>query len=367
MSHEIRTPLNGVIGMASALKKTPLSADQSEMLSVISSAGSHLLDLLTDVLQLAKIEAGENECPYEALDPDTLVKECAALLETDAAAKNLTLSCNTNCKTNEGLMGNTKRIRQVLVNLTSNAIKFTDQGSISIYAELAEPTPNTTELRVRVQDTGRGVPDSQKEQIFDRFNQGEHTEDLHLGGIGLGLAISSAICRVHGGNLKVEDTPGGGATFTASFVLKKGTNNAVTFETLSSDYTLPKPTSMIRILVAEDNVMNQRVLKALFREQPVELVIVSDGEQALQKLSEESFDSALIDVRMPIMGGMECVRRYRDVENGEKRLPIVSCSANVMTEQIEAYDAAGFDWHLPKPIDDHAVDKYMSWLSKNQR
>jgi len=129
---------------------------------------------------------------------------------------------------------------------------------------------------------------------------------------------------------------------------------------------IPPSGSSLRVLVAEDNEMNQRVLKALFRDEPVELVIVSNGEEALQKLSEEVFDSALIDVRMPVMGGLECVRRYRAIEKEGQRLPIVSCSANVMSDQIESYDEAGFDWHLPKPIDDAGVARFLSWLDQHR-
>jgi len=313
MSHEIRTPLNGVIGMASALRKTPLSEDQEDMLSVISTAGSHLLELLTDILELAKVEAEDNSFDFEVIDPASLVRESVALFDAKAAEKFLILSCETPEDLGQSLSANAKRIRQVLNNLMSNAIKFTDDGSILVNAELVKgDDPAVTQLRVQVKDTGRGVPDAQKDQIFGRFDQGDHTEDLHLGGIGLGLAISRAICRAHGGDLHVKDTPGGGATFVASFV------------------------------------------------------IVSNGEEALQKLSEETFDSALIDVRMPVMGGLECVRRYREVEAEGQRLPIVSCSANVMSDQIESYDEAGFDWHLPKPIDDTAITRYLSWLDQHQ-
>jgi len=367
MSHEIRTPLNGVIGMASALGKTELSEDQEDMVSVISSAGSHLLDLLTDILELAKIEAEEESIQYEAIDPVALVRGAVALFDAKAAEKYLILSCETPDVADGSLSANAKRIRQVLNNLMSNAIKFTDDGSIMVHAELLESEePGTSILRVQVKDTGRGVPDAQKGQIFGRFDQGDHTEDLHLGGIGLGLAISKAICRTHGGDLHVEDTPGGGATFVASFTLRNDTARETVAEKQSLGVAIPPSGSSLRVLVAEDNEMNQRVLKALFRDEPVELVIVSNGEEALQKLSEEVFDSALIDVRMPVMGGLECVRRYRAIEKEGQRLPIVSCSANVMSDQIESYDEAGFDWHLPKPIDDAGVARFLSWLDQHR-
>jgi len=339
MSHEIRTPLNGVIGMASALGKTPLSGDQEEMLSIISSAGSHLLDLLTDILELAKIEAEESHIQFEKLDPVAIVRGSGALFDAKAAEKSLILSCETICDFDGLLTGNAKRIRQVLANLMSNAIKFTDDGSILVYAELSDSTElDAIELRVQVKDTGRGVPDAQKDQIFGRFDQGDHTEDLHLGGMGLGLTISKTICRQHGGDLIVKDTPGGGATFIASFMLRREAGQVTTSEAQNSDITLPQARSVIRVLVAEDNEMNQRVLMALFRDEPVELVITSNGQEALERLAQETFDGALIDVRMPVMGGIECVRLYRETENGSKRLPIASCSANAMTDQIASYD-----------------------------
>jgi len=337
------------------------------MLDVISSAGSHLLDLLTDILELAKIEAEESALEFKKVDPVSLVRGAVALFDAKAAEKGLILSCETPRKLDGSLTGNAKRIRQVLNNLMSNAIKFTDDGSILVYAKLIEgQEAGTTNLQVEVKDTGRGVPDTQKEHIFGRFDQGDHTEDLHLGGIGLGLAISKAICRTHGGDLNIKDTPGGGATFVASFILRNEAGDEALAPTQIADGLPTKAAPTIRVLVAEDNVMNQRVLKALFRDEAVELVIVSNGEEALQKLSEESFDSALIDVRMPGMGGLECVRRYREGETNGHRLPIVSCSANVMSDQIEAYDEAGFDWHLPKPIDDVAITRYLNWLNQHQ-
>ena len=365
MSHEIRTPLNGVIGMASALRKTELSDDQSEMLEIVSSAGSHLLDLLTDILELAKVEAEETLLELETINPVALVRQSVSLFDAKAEEKNLILACETECAFDGVLRGNAKRIRQVLANLMSNAIKFTDDGSILIHAQLITGVDSeSTQLRVQIKDTGRGVPDELKEQIFGRFDQGDHTEDLHRGGMGLGLAISQTICRQHGGDLIVKDTPRGGATFIASFALATEAGSAPVSPVKSSESTAPKSKRLARLLVAEDNVMNQRVLKALFRDEPAELSFVSNGQEALEKLKTESFDCALIDVRMPVMGGVECVRLFREHEKDGVRLPIVSCSANVMTDQIASYDEAGFDWHLPKPIDDEAVDRFLEWLSE---
>ena len=368
MSHEIRTPLNGILGMASALKHTSLAAKQQYMLGVISNAGEHLLSLLSDILDTAKIESGEVEERHDIVDPVTLVGDVVALFDQKAKEENLDLSLETALVDGEYIEANAKSIRQVVMNLVANAIKFTDDGSVRVRADLvAAGTDDSLELRIVVADTGSGVPDEQKDRIFCRFNQGDHTADKHAGGIGLGLSISKMICEFHGGDLVVEDTPGGGATFIASFAVCPG-------DIAKPDVAPENPCAIsavhdktLKILIAEDNVVNQRVFEALIGTASVDLDFVLNGEEALSKIANTSYDGAFIDVSMPVMDGMEFVQRHRQGETEGVRLPLVACTANVMPAQIESYAKAGFDRHLPKPLDFDGVAASLEWIRQQKR
>ena len=367
MSHEIRTPLNGILGMASALKQTPLADDQREMLDVISNAGTHLLSLIGDILDVAKIESGEVDMAYEVFDPAVLLQNTVALFETKATQKSLDFSLDTGRSAGIAIDANAKSVRQVVMNLVANAIKFTDHGAVRIRAEVIDlDIPGSSELRISVADTGPGVPDAQKDSIFCRFNQGDHTADKHAGGIGLGLSISKMICEFHGGDLDVEDTPGGGATFIARFAIStvgvqepEGVAEVAVEKSARQDGTL-------KILIAEDNVMNQRVFEALIAGAPVDLDFVLNGQEALNKLAENAYDGAFIDVSMPVMDGMEFVQRHRERETDGTRLPLIACTANVMLAQIQSYAKAGFDRHLPKPLDFDGVSESLDWIRQQR-
>lgn len=357
MSHELRTPLNGVIGMASALDQTPLSDAQREMLATVSSAGNHLLNLVDDVLDVAKIESGSVDIKPSPFHAGELVSEVCSMIRPNAEDKGLRLLMDVAISVDRSLCGDLKRIRQVVVNLVSNAVKFTDQGTITVRADL-----DGTYLSVSVTDTGPGVPDDQKHRIFERFSRGSHTVALERGGIGLGLAISKTICTLHGGDLIVSDAPGGGSVFAATFM--------VDVEQTTADASKTTPTVVadvqpLRLLFAEDNPMNQKVAEAIFSIFPVTTFFVGNGQDALNILERDDFDAALIDINMPDMSGIECVRALRksELENGRKRLPTIAFTANVMAEQIAEYIDNGFDRHLAKPIAVETVGECIQWIT----
>ena len=367
MSHEIRTPLNGILGMASALKHTPLAAKQGDMLDVISNAGEHLLSLLSDILDIAKIESGEIVEEHDVIDPAILVGEVVALFDQKATERNLDLSLDTTPTNGAWIEGNAKSIRQVVMNLIANAIKFTDEGSVKVRVDVvAAAAPDARELRVFVSDTGPGVPDEQKELVFCRFSQGDHTAEKHAGGIGLGLSISRTICELHGGNLVVDDVPGGGATFIASFAVSR-----VAVSESKPAPSLPCEISMgqdmtLKILIAEDNLINQRVFEALVGGASVDLDFVVNGEEALSRIADTAYDGAFIDVSMPVMDGVEFARVQRGRESTGARLPLIACTANVMLAQIESYVTAGFDRHLAKPLDFDGVSESIEWIRQQK-
>lgn len=357
MSHELRTPLNGVIGMASALDQTPLSDAQSEMLATVSSAGNHLLHLVDDVLDLAKIESGSVDIKPSQFNGRKLVSEVCSMIRPNAEGKGLRLLMDVSISVDINLQGDPKRIKQVVANLVSNAVKFTDQGTVTVRADI-----DRTHLCVSVTDTGPGVPDDQKHRIFERFSRGNHTVALERSGIGLGLAISKTICTLHGGDLIVSDALGGGSVFAATFMVE--VEQAKKIETSATPPIIPH-SQHLRLLFAEDNPMNQKVAEALFSVFSVTTVFVGNGNDALNALERGDFDGALIDINMPDMSGVECVRALRryELENGRNRLPAIAFTANVMADQIAGYMDNGFDRHLAKPIGIEAVTECIQWIA----
>ena len=290
--------------------------------------------------------------------PRGLVLETLRLLGQGATDKGLQLCDAVQIDAGVQVKGNEMRIRQVLTNLLSNAIKFTDEGRVTVGAELEDLEEGRTRLCLRVVDTGPGVPDAEKDRIFDRFRQGDHTAEKHLGGIGLGLAISKKICQQHGGDLTVSDTAGGGATFVAHFDVGDYA------EAVGPDAAELGLGREMRLLVADDNKVNRMVIRSYLSRLPVEVCFAENGAEALKALEAGPFDGALLDVRMPVMDGVECASRLRAMEGEGGRLPLVACTANVMAEQVETYFAAGFDRYLPKPLNKPAFLKCLRWMAE---
>ena len=366
MSHEIRTPLNGVLGMATALSQSGLSDAQSRMTDVILGSGKQLLTLLNDVLDLAKIEAGEISLEVETVCAQDILTETSALFDTQAAAKGLTIDYAVPRRAQGSFIANAKRVRQVMANLVSNAVKFTDTGTIMLSTEVhPHRQENRAILKFAVTDTGPGVPDALKEAIFGRFEQGDGRDNA-VQGTGLGLSIARTICHLHGGNLTLEDAPGGGARFMASFDVGIAAESGLIVQRQNPADRLARLDRELRILVAEDNEMNQQVLTALLQIAPsVEPVFVKNGAAALDLLETGPFDAGLIDIRMPVMNGLEMIRIYREkqLRRGASLIPMIACSANVMTDQIAEYTASGFDSHLAKPVELDKLADCIEWIA----
>ena len=368
MSHEIRTPLNGVIGMASALRETPLQSSQVEMLDIISNAGEHLMNLVDDMLDMPKIESEDIEMVVETFNPRQLLNDVCAMMRTNAEAKSLGLLVDMAPHIDAQMRGDAGRIRQVVINILSNAIKFTDTGTITLRADVERRPGDPADmaiLTISVSDTGPGIPDDQKQLVFQRYGQGSHTRDLERGGVGLGLSISHSICTLHGGDLTLEDAPAGGAEFTASFAVEKQPCRiALPLQVQNQCENAPSKRPM-NLLIAEDNVVNQKVMEALLGAFPVTTVFVANGREALECLEHTSFDAAFIDINMPVMNGVECVRTYREREGaaGRDSMPMIAFSANVMADQVEGYLKDGFDRHLAKPVDIQGISNCLDWLS----
>ena len=358
MSHEIRTPMNGVIGMAQALMKTPMKEDQRKMLSVMSESSDMLLLLLNDILDMSKIEAGKIELESIPFNPEKLVTSAADLFDARASAKNIQLSVQIAPDATEWRLGDPARLRQIVFNLVSNAIKFTELGVVTISLTLGP----ARELVVSVADTGIGIPSERLAHLFEKFTQADSSHTRLYGGTGLGLSIAKAMTEAMGGVLSVDSQVGIGSTFTCSLPLKVVSAPLDEPELLSHSQPLLGPehedagalssARPLRVLVAEDNQTNQLVLQALLSSFGMDLVFAQNGQEALEAWQGDHFDVILMDMQMPVMDGVSAIRAIRAVEIQESRVrtPIVALTANALQHQIDAQIQAGADAHAPKPI-----------------
>ena len=345
MSHELRTPLNGVLGMVHALTTTNLNARQRAHLDVIESSGRSLLLILNDILDLSKIEAGRLEVETVPFGLTQLLENVVALWGPPAAEKGLTLTLNLDPDLPAWAAGDPTRLRQVITNLLSNAMKFTDQGSICLRVRGAD----NGLLRVEVIDTGAGIPAIVQARLFTDFSQADSSTSRRFGGTGLGLSISRRLCRLMGGDLVVSSVEGLGSTFRASVLLGAAEPSAVAVEPESMEMPC------LRILAVDDNAANRAVAEALLSALGLSVTLANDGAEALELLKRQAVDLVLMDINMPVMGGIEALRAIRRGEAGDPDIPIIALTADAMLGDRERYLAEGFDDHLAKPIEPTAL------------
>ena len=347
MSHEIRTPLNGVLGMVQVMRRGDLSSEQRRSLEVIGTAGHALLSVLNSILDLSKIEAGKLELETHPFDLEEAVKLAVDAYAPLAAQKDVIFTVDIQPKALGAWMGDAGRLRQVLSNLASNAVKFTNDGRIDLRVQ---PTPEG--LRFEVADTGLGIPADKLELIFEKFTQADASTTRRFGGTGLGLAISRQFVSLMGGELTVTSESGVGSTF--AFTLPLSRSAAPLTEPAPATASIPGPAeNALRILLADDNPTNQLILEALLEPMGVQLTTVSDGRQAVAAFAPGRFDLVLMDVQMPEMNGVEATVEIRKREQaaGAKATPVIALTANVMRHQIEGYLHAGMDEVVAKPIE----------------
>jgi len=347
-SHEIRTPLNGVLGMAQAMANDDLSEVQRERVSVIRQAGQALLDILNDILDLSKIEAGKLDLEQAPFDLEAVTLSAFGGFSASAFAKSLGYTLDFAPSARGIFEGDAARVRQVLCNLISNAVKFTTQGSVQV---IVAATP--LGVRLSVKDTGPGVPEGFAERLFEKFTQADASTTRRFGGTGLGLAICRELCEAMGGCITIDQSVSQGATFVVDLPLTRSIAQvapAAQGDPVSLATTVGE--TGLRALAAEDNPVNQLVLKTLLTQIGVEAVIVGDGLEVVKAWEEGSFDFILMDVQMPQMDGLEATRtiRQREFATQRARTPIVALTADVMSHQVEAYAQAGMDSFVAKPI-----------------
>ena len=348
MSHEIRTPLNGVVGVAHALEQTPLNPGQREMVGLIGGSGRVLERLLSDVLDSAKIEAGAFTLESLSFDLRSEIDAAALLMRDRAAEKGVGFALTVSPAADGVFVGDAVRLRQIVANLASNAVKFTDTGSVRIHADVIDRDSGPL-LVLTVADDGIGFDAEVAGRLFQPFTQADTSITRRFGGSGLGLSISRALAETMGGALSATSTPGVGSTFTLTLPLARGSLAPAVAE---RPLVIEQPEQGLRVWVAEDHPTNQKVVRMFLEPHGIEVVVAENGQIALDLWRVGGFDAVLMDMQMPVMDGVAAVERIRAIEQaqGLARTPIAMLTANAMAEHRAAALAAGADGHITKPV-----------------
>jgi signal transduction histidine kinase/DNA-binding NarL/FixJ family response regulator/HPt (histidine-containing phosphotransfer) domain-containing protein len=352
ISHEIRTPMTGIMGMVKLLQDTKLSTEQKEFSTTIQESGNTMLVLLNDILDFEKIETGKMDLEIVAFDIHRLLQSVLNLMMGRAKEQNIELKLDVDAKVPQILMGDPTRLRQILLNLVGNAIKFTSQGDVTVQLRRPEGSADgkVHSIYFAIKDTGIGISEEAQRNLFNPFSQADSSISRKFGGSGLGLAICKRLVEAMGSTVNLSSKEGEGSTFY--FTLQMAQADSTQVETGETEQNfIEKNMQTLRILIAEDNDINQRVLKGFLQKQNHVINFVNDGEKVVQKAKTEPYDVILMDIEMPFIKGDEATLMIREAKGPNQHTPIVAMTGNVAKQDIQDYLRTGMNDYISKPIE----------------
>jgi signal transduction histidine kinase/ActR/RegA family two-component response regulator len=361
MSHEIRTPLNGIIGMTEVLDEMPLSREQKEYVSIIRESSNNLRVIVNDVLDVSKLNAGKMELESIPFDLFAKIEASVGIFKPKIDEKEITLEIFTDPMIPRQVIGDPTRLSQVIINLVSNALKFTDKdGKINVTSEYIDQENDEVTFKVSVSDSGIGLTKEQQEKIFEAYSQATASTARKSGGTGLGLTISNKIMNAMGSELEVESEEGEGATFFFVITMKVDTQPSIPAEEKEVE-VVEKSQNLddIHVLVAEDNPINQKLIKIVLENFGLNVTLTSNGQEAYEARINNKYDLIFMDIQMPVMGGVESTHSILEYEkeNGEAHIPIIALTANALPGDKEKYISEGMDDYATKPLDVKIIEK----------